>query len=235
MITILHLYPNHLNTYGDTGNILALKKRLAWRGIDYTVIEHNPDDVFDYTPDIIFGGGGQDSNQSLIEDDFKKNADKIKQLIEDGTPTLAICGSYQMLGKYFQTKQGKKIEGTGALALHTEAGDKRLIGNIVIETERFGTVVGYENHSGQTYIENLKPFGKVTKGYGNTETSAYEGVFYKNTIGTYLHGPILPKNPKVTDFLIETALKRQGVTAPLKALDDTVEDAARAQAKLREN
>ncbi len=231
MITILHLYPNDLNTYGDSGNILALKRRLEWRGIDYQVLEHNPKAEFPTNVDIIFGGGGQDSNQKVIEDDFKANADKLKTLIDNGVPALFICGSYQLIGAYFQTKTGQKIIGANLLDFYTKSGDKRLIGNIVIESEQFGSIVGYENHSGQTYINNYQSFGKVIKGYGNNQSDEHEGLVYKNAICTYLHGPILPKNPQITDFLIATALKNQGNTAELQKLDDSVEMAAHEQAK----
>ncbi len=235
MITILHLYPNHLNTYGDTGNILALKRRLEWREIDCQIIEHNPNDEMPTTVDIIFGGGGQDSNQQEIEDDFKKNASKLQSMLESGTPALFICGSYQLIGAYFKTKTGEKIEGSNLLDFYTEGGEKRLIGNIVLESEQFGTIVGYENHSGQTYIKGLSPLGAVVKGFGNNENDKQEGVLYKNAICTYLHGPILPKNPQIADFLIKKALENQGINDALKKLDDTIEYQAQKQAKMRNN
>ncbi len=234
MITILHLYPKQLNTYGDNGNILALKRRLEWRGINYQVLEHNPDGEFPEHVDIIFGGGGQDSNQKQIEIDFKANAQKLKYLIENSTPALFVCGSYQLIGSYFKTIDGNKIDGANVLDFYTESGNKRLIGNIVIETEKFGTIVGYENHSGQTYIKHYKPLGKVVKGYGNNENDRQEGLFYKNTICTYLHGPILPKNPTICDFLITKALENQGINEPLSTLDDSIENAAHKQASKRE-
>lgn len=138
------------------------------------------------------------------------------------------------MGKYFETAEGQRIEGTGVLDLYTKAGPTRLIGNIVIDSEEFGEVVGYENHSGLTYLgEGLKPFGEVKVGDGNNDKDSGEGVRYKNCIGTYLHGPILPKNPKITDFLIKAALENKGKTADLKPLDDTIEHKAHKVAASR--
>lgn len=234
IINILHLYPKEMNLYGDHGNILALTRRLEWRGIKVNVIHYEPGMEIPKDVDIIFGGGGQDSGQGKIEKDLKKIAKVLKEKIEAGVPTLLICGLYQLMGKYFETAEGQRIEGTGVLDLYTKAGPTRLIGNIVIESEEFGEVVGYENHSGLTYLgEGLKPFGEVKIGDGNNDKDSGEGVRYKNCIGTYLHGPILPKNPKVTDFLIKTALKNKGESIGLKPLDDMIENKAHKVAASR--
>jgi len=233
MINILHLYPKEMNLYGDHGNILALIRRLEWRGLKANVIHYEPGMKIPDDIDIIFGGGGQDSGQGKIEQDLQKIAPIIKEKIEQGTPTLVICGLYQLFGKYFETADGTKISGIGALDLYTKAGNERLIGNIVINT-KFGEVVGYENHSGLTYLgEGLESFGTVTTGAGNNGKDRTEGVFYKNCIGTYLHGPILPKNPKIADFLIEKALENQGNSAKLAKLDDSIERAAHQVAAKR--
>lgn len=233
-INILHLYPKEMNLYGDHGNILALTRRLEWRGYKTNVIHYEPGMEIPKDVDIIFGGGGQDSGQGKIEKDLKKIAKVLKEKIEAGVPTLLICGLYQLMGKYFETAEGQRIEGTGVLDLYTKAGPTRLIGNIVIDSEEFGEVVGYENHSGLTYLgEGLKPFGEVKIGDGNNDKDSSEGVRYKNCIGTYLHGPILPKNPKVTDFLIKTALKNKGESIDLKPLDDAVENKAHKVAASR--
>ncbi len=233
-INILHLYPKEMNLYGDHGNILALTRRLEWRGYKTNVIHYEPGMEIPKDVDIIFGGGGQDSGQGKIEKDLKKIAKVLKEKIEAGVPTLLICGLYQLMGKYFETAEGQRIEGTGVLNLYTKAGPTRLIGNIVIDSEEFGEVVGYENHSGLTYLgEGLKPFGEVKIGDGNNDKDSGEGVRYKNCIGTYLHGPILPKNPKVTDFLIKTALKNKGESIDLKPLDDMIENKAHKVAASR--
>ena len=234
-IKILHLYPKEMNLYGDHGNVLAIKRRCEWRNIEVEVVEYEPGDKIPNDIDIIFGGGGQDSGQGKIEDDLQKIAPKLKNMIEDETPCLVICGIYQLFGKYYQTAEGKKIMGTSILDVTTNAGPKRLIGNIIINSYGFGEVIGYENHSGLTSIgPNVKPFGEVVLGAGNNGEDKTEGCRYKNCIGTYLHGPILPKNPKLTDFFIEKALERQsGSELSLKELDDEIEEKAHASAASR--
>jgi CobQ-like glutamine amidotransferase family enzyme len=221
-----------MNLYGDHGNILTLVKRCEWRGIKTKVIEHEPGQSVPKNVDIIFGGGGQDSGQNKIEADLKKIAPELKKLVEAGTPTLVICGLYQLFGKYFLTQDEHRIEGIGILNLSTTAGPERLIGNIVIKSNQFGQIVGYENHSGLTTLEDKsQALGEVVSGAGNNGEDQTEGCFYKNCIGTYLHGPILPKNPKVADFLIETALKRQNPKFDkLTELDDSIEKAAHRSA-----
>jgi CobQ-like glutamine amidotransferase family enzyme len=234
-IKILHLYPNKMKLYGDHGNILAIKRRCEWCDIDVEIIEHNPCDKIPKDIDIIFGGGGQDSGQGEIEEDLLEIGPKLKDMIEDGVPCLVICGLYQLFGKYFQTAEGKKIMGTSILDITTKAGPGRLIGNIIINSYGFGEVVGYENHSGLTSIgPNVNPFGEVILGAGNNGEDKTEGCRYKNCIGTYLHGPILPKNPKLADFFIEKALERKSNTGVmLKKLDDEIEEKAHASAATR--
>ncbi len=214
-----------MNLYGDHGNVLAIRRRLEWRGIDVEVIHHDPGDELPEDIDIIFGGGGQDSGQTVVEDDLRIITPKLKELIENGTPALVICGLYQLFGNYFETVEGQKLEGTHILDINTIGGPVRLIGNVLIDTTEFGQVVGYENHSGLTYLgDGVKPLGTVITGDGNNGKDKTEGVRYKNCIGTYLHGPILPKNPKVTDFLISKAIENKTGEAPqLKELDDTIE------------
>ena len=199
------------------------------------MIEHEPGDKIPRDVDIIFGGGGQDSGQSKIEDDLREIAPKLQNLVEDDVPCLVICGLYQLFGKYFETSEGQKILGADILDLTTTAGPTRLIGNITINSYGFGKVVGYENHSGLTTLgKNLKPFGEVLAGAGNNGEDKTEGCRYRNCIGTYLHGPILPKNPKITDFLIARAIERKtGTDAKLKALDDDIENQAHAVAMTR--
>ncbi len=234
-INILHLYPKEMNLYGDHGNVLCLKRRLEWRSYKVKIIEHEPGDELPKDIDIIFGGGGQDSGQSKIEKDLQKIGPKLKEMVESHTPTLVICGLYQLFGKYFKTSEGQEIKGVDILDITTDAGNDRIVGNITIDTRQFGKVVGYENHSGLTKLgANVQPFGAVVLGGGNNATDITEGAVYKNCIGTYLHGPILPKNPRVADYLIEKALENKtGQAIELEPLDDKIEDAAREVAASR--
>lgn len=235
-ITILHLYPREMNLYGDHGNILTLVKRCEWRGIKVKIIEHEPGQSLPKDFDIIFGGGGQDSGQNKIEADLKKIGPELKKRVENGTPTLVICGLYQLFGKSFTTSDEHRIEGIDILKLSTTAGDERLIGNIVIKNDQLGEIVGYENHSGLTTLEDKsQAFGTVVSGAGNNGEDQTEGCMYKNCIGTYLHGPVLPKNPKIADFLIETAIRRQrgGDKFSFIELDDSEEKAAHRSASKR--
>ena len=223
-----------MNLYGDHGNVLALVKRCEWRDIKTEVIEHEPGDPIPDDIDIIFGGGGQDSNQNKIEDDLRHIAMDLKKLVENNVPTLVICGLYQLFGDYFETGEGQKIKGINIIDITTKAGPERLIGNIVISTAEYGEVVGYENHSGLTKLgEKAKPFGTVIKGYGNNGDDFTEGARYKNCIGTYLHGPILPKNPRVADWLILKAIERHQTKPKLERLNDSIENRAHKVAASR--
>ncbi len=233
-LNILHLYPREMNLYGDHGNILALKRRCEWRGIPVNVLSYESGDAFPDQVDLIFGGGGQDSGQSRIEQDLLSQKDRIRTLIEDGTPALVICGLYQLFGKGFRTSEGSYIEGIGVFPAETTAGQERMVGNITINTEAFGEVVGFENHSGRTFLGGCEALGTVTHGGGNNGKDHTEGAVYKNCIGTYLHGPVLPKNPQLTDHLILTALRRKDPSvSSLSPLDDAVEMAAHTSAASR--
>ena len=234
-LNVLHLYPKEMNLYGDHGNVLAFKRRCEWRGIDVNVIEHEPGDKIPNNIDFIFGGGGQDSGQGKIEEDLQLIAPQLKKFIENDVPCLVICGLYQLFGKYFQTSEGQKIIGTSIINVTTKAGPERLIGNIVINSYGFGEIVGYENHSGLTSLgSGMKPFGEVITGAGNTGEDKTEGCRYKNCICTYLHGPLLPKNPKLTDFFISKAIEHKtGEAVELKELDDSIEQKAHAVAVTR--
>lgn len=233
-LKILHLYPKEMNLYGDRGNILAIKRRCEWRGIDAEVIPYEPGDQFPKTVDIIFGGGGQDSGQNKIAEDLRNISSNLKILIEQGVPALVVCGIYQLFGEYYITHDNQKLQGSGILKLHTISGRERQIGNIVLESKDFGQIVGYENHSGLTYLDDFEqPLGTVLKGFGNNGEDRSEGIIYKNCIGTYLHGPILPKNPKLTDFLIKTALKNRDLPSDLEKLDNDIEKRARDTASTR--
>jgi possible adenosylcobyric acid synthase (glutamine-hydrolyzing) len=221
-ITIIQLYPKDMNLYGDWGNTLVLKKRLEWRGFGVEIIDHNPGDATDFsTGDIFVGGGGQDAGQLAIQDDLLSRGEELKTLANDGVPMLLICGMYQLFGRQFVTNDGSIIRGIGVLPVDTTAGEERLIGNITLESDQFGTIVGYENHSGQTFLDDtVQPLGKVVRGAGNNNTDGTEGVRLHNTIATYLHGSLLPKNPTIADFLIAKALERRGIpTENLRSLE----------------
>ncbi len=233
-ITILQLYPEKMNIYGDHGNLLTLTRRLEWHGYEPIVIEYNVGDTFPSDVDIIIGGGGQDSGQDAIHADLLAIGPKLKALAENDTPMLLVCGLYQLFGKFFQTSQNQRLDGIGILDVETYGTNERLIGNIVTTNDAFGEIVGYENHSGQTQLgSNVTPFAKVIKGAGNNSRDGHEGARYKNVIGTYLHGSLLPKNPRIADFMIETAVIRKYETYEPNVIDDLFVDLARRVAKDR--
>lgn len=230
-LNICHLYPDLLNVYGDMGNVLILKYRCEKRDIKVNIINVSINENFDYENyDIVFFGGGQDYEQSIVSTDLIENKkEAIRKYIEEEKVFLAICGGYQLLGKYYTTSEGKKLEGLGILDLYTEAGNIRFIGNTVIKNEDFNeTYVGFENHSGRTYIGDLKPLGKIIHGYGNNGEDGNEGCVYKNTYGTYFHGSLLSKNPELADRLIKAALeKKYEEEIILSSLDDSLEGNAK--------
>ena len=224
-LRICHLYPDVLNLYGDRGNVLTMKKRLEWRGIGCTVTElpigeRQPLSKFD----LLFVGGGQDFEQGLLLDDLRSGkGEDIKSAVEDGLTFLTVCGGYQLMGRYYETHTGEKLPFLGALDLYTVGGEERLIGNFAFETE-YGPVVGFENHSGRTYLgEGVKPLGRVIRGRGNNGKDGTEGARYKNVFGTYSHGPVLPKNPEFCDAVLLTALRRRYPSAELEPLADLSE------------
>ncbi|MBP3665132.1 MAG: glutamine amidotransferase [Tyzzerella sp.] len=227
-LTIGHLYPDLLNLYGDRGNIQCFRKRLEWRNIEAEVIPFVSGDKVDFSKlDIVLLGGGSDREQEIVCEYLKEIKDDFKEYVENDGVVLAVCGGYQLLGKYYKTDK-KTIEGLGVLDIYTEWAPERLIRNIILNSPLFETpVVGFENHGGRTHIGNHTPFGKVFYGLGNDGKSGYEGVVYKNVIATYLHGPLLPKNPHVCDYLLERALKRKyGEDVTLAPLPDKLEQRA---------
>jgi hypothetical protein len=240
-LTIAHLYPDLMNLYGDRGNILSLVQRCHWRGIAVELMAVHPGQHFDADwVDIVFMGGGQDAQQeSIIRDLHHIKAKPLREAAENGTVFLTICGGYQLLGKYYRPHEGEELKGLEILDLHTVAGPKRMIGNITIERPNGQTVVGFENHSGLTYLgEGLQPLGKVINGHGNNGQDGGEGVQSDNLYGTYLHGSLLPKNPRLADEIIEKALKknhRAQSLPPLAPLDDSLEDQAHQAAKALSN
>lgn len=209
-LTIVQLYPDDMNIYGDWGNVLTLLKRAQWHGLSPKLINYNVGDTFPAQADIIIGGGGQDSGQLKVQADLQKIAPHLHKLADDNTPMLMICGLYQLFGRSFKTQKGSIIKGIGIFHAETHAGPERLIGNIVTTNNTFGEIVGYENHSGQTFIDSdMQPLGKLVRGAGNNGQDETEGCVYRNVIGTYLHGSLLPKNPAIADFLIEEAAKKK--------------------------
>ncbi len=229
-LNICHLYPDLLNVYGDLGNILILKHRAMQRGITVNVFNVSIGDTFEADKyDIVFFGGGQDYEQSIVSKDLMETKrDALINFIEDHKVFLCICGGYQLLGKYYTTPEGEKLQGLGVLDVYTEGGEKRFIGDTVIHNEDFNeTYVGFENHSGRTFIGNHKPLGKVIAGYGNNGEDGYEGCIYKNTYCTYFHGSLLSKNPDLADRLILKALEHKYGEIQLEHLDDSFELSAK--------
>lgn len=247
-LTIGWLYPELMSTYGDRGNIIVLQKRCEWREIKVEVKKLDLGfKIYDLRKcDVLFMGGAQDRQQKIVADDLSRDKVKVlKEMIEDEIPGLYICGAYQFLGKYYKEADGTIIKGLDILDLYTEnpgENHKRLIGNISIEVNSSlllvhskntmnhkpitkNYLVGFENHGGRTYIgKTIKPLGKAIRGFGNNGQDKTEGAVYKNSFGSYLHGPILPKNPHFADNLIKLALERKyKKVIDLSPLDDSFE------------
>lgn len=222
-----------MNVYGDIGNIIVLSKRCNWRKISVNIkhleVGFNSSELDDC--DILFMGGAQDRQQKIVASDLRKKSKILKEKIEDGTPGLYVCGAYQFLGKHYKEADGTIIRGLGIFDLYTEnPGEnvERLIGNIIIDS-KFGKLIGFENHGGRTYLsKNIEPLGKVKRGFGNNGKDGFEGAIYKNSFGSYFHGPILPKNPKLADYLIKLALQRKyGSPTKLSPIDNSTEEKTR--------
>ena len=236
-LDICHLYPNLLNLYGDRGNVIALTKRAQFRGIEVNV--HNISIGDDYEPDkydITFLGGGQDFEQEIIQNDLiNKKGSAICDAISNNHVFLAICGGYQLLGNYYTTHDGKKIDLLGAIDIWTIGRPNRLIGDFafscdILKSDDFdGVVVGFENHAGRTYLgKDVKPLGKLVFGNGNNGEDGFEGAIYKNVFCSYSHGSLLPKNPRLTDHILTLALKQKYPDfTELGPIDTTFEDEAR--------
>lgn len=241
------LYPSLMSTYGDRGNVICLQRRCQWRNIPVSIIPlAQQTQVSEFTQvDIIVGGGAQDRQQEIVMRDLKgAKADVLRDQIESGTPGVFTCGSPQLLGRYYEPALGQRIEGLGLLdfvSKHPGIEAKRCIGNVVFEITAsplaedlktmLGTspvVIGFENHGGRTYLGNVAPLGKVLKGYGNNGEDGQEGAFYRHAIATYSHGPLLPKNPFMADWLIQKALEQKYQKAiTLTKLDDSLAFRAR--------
>ncbi len=236
-LQLCYLYPKLLNIYGDRGNVLTLMYRCKERNIDLKITTIGVGEEIDPGKfDLYFIGGGQDEQQFLVASDLQNKKKSLNKAIEDGAVFLAICGGYQLLGKYYKTHDGTILKGIEALDLFTVAGNKRMIGNVLCEElESKETLVGFENHSGKTYLgKSLNPLATVLRGNGNNGDDKLEGVRYKNVFGTYLHGSLLPKNPYLADKLIKLALDRKGISTPFISIDNSIENLAHKKAeKLR--
>lgn len=225
-LTLVHLYPREMNIYGDTGNVLVLRRRLQWRGLKADVVPVAVGDAIPTDADVILGGGGQDAAQGDIGADFLTKGPTLAAMAADGVVMLAICGTYQMLGHEFLTKDGVRIAGTGVLDVSTTGSDTRLIGNHLVDTE-FGRLAGYENHSGLTDLgAGVVALGRTVSGRGNNGRDQTEGAVRDNVFGTYLHGPVLAKSARFADELLRRAFARRGAAANLEPLDDALADAA---------
>ena len=239
-LTVGWLYPKLMSTYGDRGNIIVLQKRCEWRGIDVTVVSIDQTTTSKQLSqiDLLFGGGAQDREQEIVMKNLLKQKKAIKTLIEKNVPALFVCGAPQLFGKYYEPSEGKRIEGLGIFDMDTQhPGPKqdRLIGNLVANITNptilhNQMIVGFENHGGRTILgKNVLPFATVIKGYGNNGKDKTEGVIYKNAIGSYLHGPLLPKNQHLADYLISKALEvKYKTSVELETLDDALEEKAKS-------
>jgi lipid II isoglutaminyl synthase (glutamine-hydrolysing) len=232
-IRVGHLYPDYLNIYADRGNIAVLARRAAWRGHvlevrSIGVGEAVPEDV-----DLFYIGGGQDREQALIAPDLAGKGDALARALHDGAAVLAVCGGYQLLGRFYLDTTGERQPGAGVLPLETVAGEQRMIGDVLLECELEPgvrqTLAGFENHAGRTRLDpGTSPLGRVIAGFGNDGESGYEGCRLGRALGTYLHGPLLPRNPWLADWLLEQALAHRTGDEPtrLEPLADELERAA---------
>lgn len=225
-LTIVHLFPELLNLYGDGGNVIALTRRLQWRGLPVEVREIGMGDAMDFSQaDIVFIGGGADREQMIVKDAMVARKSELSAYVADGGVLLAVCGGYQFLGHSY-AMDDVVVEGLGVIDMETVRGEGRLIGNAVIQSDICDApIVGFENHGGRTTLgSDAKPLGRVLgKTFGNNGEDGFEGVHQGNLIGTYLHGPLLPKNPQVADYLIARAFDRRGDALELAPLDDAIE------------
>jgi CobQ-like glutamine amidotransferase family enzyme len=239
-VVVGHLYPDYLNIYADRGNIAVLAERARARGHELEVRAIGMDDsVPAGEVDLFYIGGGQDREQELVAHDLAAKAEPLRAEVEDGAAFLAVCGGYQLLGRFYVDVAGTELPGIGLLPLHTVAGDRRMIGDVLLDCEWAGeTLAGFENHAGRTILdEGAQPLGRVVSGFGNDGRSGFEGCRYRRVYGTYLHGPLLPRNPWFADRVLADAHAHAGVEAELAPLDDTHEreahDVAAGRARAR--
>ena len=235
-LAVGHLYPDYLNIYADRGNMAVLARRAAWRGLELEVVpiglggtmrpgEH----------DLLYVGGGQDREQALIAPDIAAKGPALAEAVADGVVVLAVCGGYQLLGRHYRDRYGSELPGAGLLPLHTVAGERRMIGDVLLECElepgERRTLAGFENHAGRTFLDpGAEPLGRVLSGFGNDGTSGFEGCRAGRVVGTYLHGPLLPRNPWFADWLLAQAAahRSRGEPPVFEPLEDALEGEAHA-------
>ena len=235
-LTIGWLYSGRMNIYGDRGNVLALERRARWRGLSPTIRTIEIGDPIPAGIDIFFFGGGQDQEQVSVSRDLAgAKGEALREAIERGAAMLAICGGYQLLGREYRPYNADPLPGIGVFDVDSEAGPERFIGNVVIDTDEWGSLVGFENHSGLTWLgDGAEPLGRVRVGRGNNGRDGTEGARNRNAVGCYLHGALLPKNPKLTDWLLQAGLQRRYERdIVLTSLGDIVESDAHASAVRR--
>jgi lipid II isoglutaminyl synthase (glutamine-hydrolysing) len=234
-IRVGHLYPDYLNIYADRGNIAVLTRRAAWRGHELEVEAIGMDERVEAgAHDLFYIGGGQDREQALVAQDLA-GKDGLLDAVREGAALLAVCGGYQLLGRFYRDRSGAELPGVGLFPLHTIAGDRRMIGDVLLECElvpgRRRTLAGFENHAGRTILDDgAEPLGRVVAGFGNDGESGFEGCRVGRAIGTYLHGPLLPRNPWLADWLLGQALahRTNGEAPELEPMPDALEDRAHA-------
>ncbi|MDP2726919.1 MAG: glutamine amidotransferase [Dehalococcoidia bacterium] len=236
-LTIGHLYPAEMNLYGDRGNILCLTQRCRWRGIEAQVRPISLGEPWPPDLDLLFFGGGPDAQQKGVAQDLLEvKGEALRRDVEGGLVALAICGGFQLLCRYYRPAEGPDLPGLGlfdAWTVHSGARAPRCIGNVVVEWEG-STLVGFENHGGRTYLgSGCRPLGRVRRGHGNNSRDKTEGAIYRNVYASYLHGPLLPKNPRLADHLLRLALERRYGAVDLPPLDDAQEFLAHAAAERR--
>jgi len=239
-IRVGHLYPEYLNIYADRGNIAVLAQRAAWRGHELEVHSIGMgDDLESRGHDLIYVGGGQDREQALVAQDIAGKGECLREAAAEGAVFLAVCGGYQLLGRFYRERSGAELPGAGVLPLHTVAGDRRMIGDVLLECElepgERRTLAGFENHAGRTILEDgAEPLGRVVAGHGNDGSSGFEGCRAGRVIATYLHGPLLPRNPWLADWLLAEAIAhRTGDVPTFEPLADELEAEAHSVAAAR--
>jgi lipid II isoglutaminyl synthase (glutamine-hydrolysing) len=229
-IRVGHLYPDYLNIYADRGNIAVFARRASWRGHELEVDAIGMDDaIVPGSHDLYYVGGGQDREQFLVAENLAAKAAPLLEAVDGGAALLAVCGGYQLLGRGYRGFHGEDMPGVGLFPLETVAGDTRMIGDVLLETD-LGPIAGFENHAGRTRLDpDAQPLGRVVAGFGNDGESGFEGCRVRRAIGTYLHGPLLPRNPHLADWLLAEALAhRSGGEPPeLAPLRDELESQAR--------
>ncbi len=232
-IVVGHLYPEYLNIYADRGNIAVLAKRALWRGHELEVRAISAaDSIEPGAQDLLYIGGGQDREQALVAHDLARKAEQVLAAASAGVAVLAVCGGYQLLGRFYRFRDGTELPGVGLFPLHTIAGERRMIGDVLLDCDWAGrTLAGFENHAGRTYLEpGAEPLGRVVAGFGNDGQSGFEGCRVGRAVGTYLHGPLLPRNPWLADWLLAQAIAHRtgGEPPQLEPLDDELERDAQA-------